>query len=255
MSQRNRGQFKFLDNYFAILVYILLLAKRSESVNAFYDAIAGDYNTYVTDSDRQLRESVKNVFTSYVPAGPVLDFGGGTGLDLPWLLKRNYSVYFLEPSVNMRTIARKNNPSRENLVFIEENTDFAKWLETHLPVQEKMRGVLANFAVLNSFDNLSLFFEKIALVAAGDCYIVATVIDSRPQKIVKTYSLFSAFRLLYKSKITIQNKFRGVYHDTYIHSRRSFIEASGQHFNLKAYIPLDFSGFSLLIFQRNEITS
>ena len=53
-----------------------------ESVNSFYDAVAKDYDSHMTDNDKKARERVGQLFRQYVSKGNVLDFGGGTGLDL-----------------------------------------------------------------------------------------------------------------------------------------------------------------------------
>ena len=69
----------------------------------YYNAIANEYNDMVdTDADRIVREKVANKFCSIVKASVVLDFGGGTGLDLEWLASNNHTIFFCEPSAGMR---------------------------------------------------------------------------------------------------------------------------------------------------------
>lgn len=222
----------------------------SQSVNDFYDAVAVEYDSHMTESDVKVREAVKECFIRNVPMGPVLDFGGGTGIDTRWLLNSGLFVYLLEPSNNMRAVAKANNPPTDKLVFIEKNTNFNEWSTTHLPFDTKVNGVLANFAVLNSIEKLDLFFEKVSLIAAVNCTIVATVIDGRPNKVIKTHSPLLGIKLLFKTKVTIQNRFNGLFHETYIHSRRSFIQSSKPLFSLESYMPLEFSSFSLLVFKK-----
>ena len=50
------------------------------------------------DADKIVRAKVANKFCDIVKDGGVLDFGGGTGLDIQWLTNKNFAVFFCEPS-------------------------------------------------------------------------------------------------------------------------------------------------------------
>src|SRR6218665_3714320 len=143
----------------------------------FYDTIAQDYDKYLQVADDQkVREAVTKIMTSKIPQSVILDFGGGTGLDLEWLSKR-YTVYFLEPSAGMRAVAKERRIERANAIsFVEEHLDFTEWTESVLPVQ--VDGILANFAVLNCIENIPLLFNKLALLTKPGSFLFATVLDA-----------------------------------------------------------------------------
>ena len=77
---------------------------------SYYDIIAKDYNSHMTISDNNIRNYTIKSFKDNIPNGNILDFGGGTGLDLPFLVPDKYKVQFLEPSLNMRAIAKNSLP-------------------------------------------------------------------------------------------------------------------------------------------------
>ncbi len=229
------------------------MKKNRAAVTAFYDRIAEEYNRQLTPSDEQVRRVVNKVFRQYIPRGNVLDFGGGTGLDLPWLLARDYHVFFLEPSVNMRAVAKKsanaiagiNNP-----VFIEENTDISGWSPGCLPCREKMKGVLADFAVLNCIAEPAIFFEKIALVCERHCHVIACVIDARPRILLKKYPVKAVMRGFLNGELITRHVFEGARHETYIHFPQRFRAAYRLHFDFIAYLPVAASDFALLILSK-----
>ncbi len=229
------------------------MQKNITAVTAFYDRIAEEYNQQLTPSDKQVRRVVSGIFRQYIPRGNVLDFGGGTGLDLPWLLAGDYRVFFLEPSGNMRTVAKKtvnviagiNQP-----VFVEENTDFRDWSSGNLPVREKMKGVLADFAVLNCIEEPAVFFEKIALVCERHCYIVACVIDARPHILLKNHPVKAVLRGFLSGELITRHVFNGASHETHIHFQKRFRIAYRRHFDFIAYLPVVASDFALLILSK-----
>lgn len=203
-------------------------------MNDFYNSIANEYNGHMTESDHRVREQVHHLFKQNVATGNVMDFGGGTGLDLPFLTANNYSVFFVEPSEGMRSVAKANNTSK-GVEFIESNVDFTKWDQSNLPFHGKVNGIIANFAVVNCIEDISSLFEKFALISADNCSAVVTVID---------YSFIFKFRLIFASKLTILNKS----HTTYIHSLRSLKKAAGKYFELQSITQA--SNFVVLIFRK-----
>jgi ubiquinone/menaquinone biosynthesis C-methylase UbiE len=223
-----------------------------QSVNAFYDAVAPEYDYQMTAADELWRSTMKNFFVQHVPHGNVLDFGGGTGLDTGWMKTGGYNIFFLEPSVNMRSVAKVRAPTNAKINFIEADTDFSRWTEDRLPFTEKMQGVLANFAVLNCIQHLELFFEKIALVADSGSLLAAMVLDPAFRSVWRMHSPVLACKLLFRSKVTILNKYREIYHPTYIHSRGSLVSCSAKYFELRSYSSLPPSGFAIMLFQRKS---
>lgn len=218
---------------------------------AFYNAIAGSYNSQMTESDNNVRKHVIKIFTNNIFRGNILDFGGGTGLDLPWLLSDMYKVYFLEPSSNMRLIAKKSvseNPRKP--IFAEEMTDFQNWSGDHLPFNEKMNGILANFAVLNCIPDIECLFEKLSLIGDHNCYIQATVLDTRPLKIMRSHSLKVGIKLLFDKQLITLSNYKGVTQETYLHSIKKYKSAAIRYFNFISFTSIQSSHFALLILSK-----
>jgi ubiquinone/menaquinone biosynthesis C-methylase UbiE len=225
------------------------MKSNNESSNSFYNAVAEDYNSHMTEQDQKAREKVSKLFKQYVKEGCVLDFGGGTGLDLTWL-KKTYKVFFLEPATNMRRIAQCCTDTNEDSHFIEENLDLANWSLQNLPFQEKMNGVLANFAVLNCMQNIDIFFKKIALVCEKNCYVAITVIDPSPYSLTKNYSIYTACKILFNMTVKMQHQYKNVYHETFIHSIGHLKQAASDNFNFITSTPIDSSCFRMLMFSK-----
>src|ERR1700759_1794710 len=76
----------------------------NEETVAFFDEFAKNYNSILDqkDSNKIIRQRVAQKFCNSVKPGLVLDFGGGTGLDLSWLTENEFEVFFCEPSSGMR---------------------------------------------------------------------------------------------------------------------------------------------------------
>src|SRR5664279_1317040 len=94
----------------------------SENI-VYYNAIANEYNDMLDkDPDRIIRAKVANTFCSIVKSSAVLDFGGGTGLDLEWLAGNNHTIFFCEPSTGMRerAIYDHKNLLHENVIFLDD---------------------------------------------------------------------------------------------------------------------------------------
>jgi hypothetical protein len=225
-------------------------ARKIITCNSFYDIIADDYNSQLTESDNKVRKVVSLTFKRYVKQGNVLDFGGGTGLDLSWLLEDGYSVFFLEPSVNMRSVAKKNLFKTATPAFIEDNTDFSKWSPAHLPFNEKVEGVLANFAVLNCIKNIDEFFRQVALLCDHNCFLIATVIDSKKEEIHDSNPIGSTLRNFFNKEEVIYNNYNGVGHKTFVYTLKQLKAASAECFNFISYTPVEASVFAVLILSK-----
>jgi ubiquinone/menaquinone biosynthesis C-methylase UbiE len=212
---------------------------------AFYNLIAGQYNDQLTESDKNVRIFVEKEFNRLVKGINILDFGGGTGLDLPWLLK-SYKVFFLEPSENMRSQA-KQSTANKNLFFVEKDIDFNLWNENNLPFSEKMDGILMNFAVLNCIGNINDLFRKTALVCNKQALLLALIID---EKKTKSHPIKNLLRSVVNAPKAIYNNHNGIGHKTYLHTSKQLRSASGEWFNLVSYAPIDSSDFALLILSK-----
>lgn len=219
--------------------------------NFFYDAIAKEYDSRLTTADSEVRAFVSQVFRHFVPSGQVLDFGGGTGLDLPWLLGNGYEVFFVEPSVNMRREAALQALKFPDArcMMAEQRTSIAQWQADQLPFCEKMDGVLANFAVLNCLANLEEVFEKLSLVMKQNGYLLATVLDNGLPGDFMNYPM-SVLRGFFKNKKVTYSNYQGTGHETYIHSLRDFKRTAAPFFNFHSCSPIGASKFSLLMLKK-----
>jgi ubiquinone/menaquinone biosynthesis C-methylase UbiE len=190
-------------------------------------------------------------FLDNIPNGNILDFGGGTGLDLTWLLTPNYSVKFLEPSSNMRSLAKVAVADNwQQPVFIEENIDFHIWSSDSLPFEEKVVGILANFSVLNCIKDIDCLFEKLALVCDNNCRVVATVLDTRAMRMLKTHSLKVALKRFFKRPLVTETKYNCAIQQTYLHTLSNYKSAFRKHFNFISYTSIKASPFALLILSK-----
>jgi ubiquinone/menaquinone biosynthesis C-methylase UbiE len=222
-----------------------------ESSIAYYDNVASEYNSQMTASDEAVRHLVQKIFSEKIEKGPVLDFGGGTGLDLHWLLRSACPLYFLEPSSNMRALAKKVCAGAGTLpVFVEDQVDFHLWSDQHLPFGEKMQAVLANFAVLNCIPDIECLFEKMAMICSQGCFFLATVLNTKPSKLLKTHSVPVALKSLVSKKLVSKNEFRGVCQKIFLHNFRAYRSASKKHFMFLSYDPIPFSDFAILTLRK-----
>lgn len=218
---------------------------------SFYNSVAADYNGHQTNSDRRVRNRVMQMFITRIHHGAILDFGGGTGLDLSWLLREKYKVYFLEPSSNMRSLAKiAVTDSLQQPVFIKKNIDFHNWSSDSLPFEEKMNGILANFAVLNCLKDIGCLFEKLALVCDENCFVIATVLDTRPVKMIRNHSLKVAIKSLLNVLLITMTNYQGTSQNTYLHTIHDYKYACKKYFNFISCSSIPSSPFALLILSK-----
>src|SRR5690606_41359693 len=95
---------------------------RVSTASHYYDVIATDYDRLIRADARNtvVRQSVQAYFSRKVDRPVVMDFGGGTGLDLPWLLPISRKIYFCEPSPKMRGVAKERfcyHPIPDIMIF------------------------------------------------------------------------------------------------------------------------------------------
>jgi len=152
---------------------------------AYYDVIAQSYDGMMgrVDANTQVRKQVADKFISIVPAGSrVLDFGGGTGLDLEWLTAGGYAITFCEPSEKMRQQATMRVGKHPSVTVLDSvHTDFTRW-DAQLPFEGRIDGILCDFAVINCIEHIGLLFECFSALLSSGGSIIALMLKHDYQK-------------------------------------------------------------------------
>jgi ubiquinone/menaquinone biosynthesis C-methylase UbiE len=223
----------------------------------FYDLIAEEYDSILNQNpeDISIRNFVQKSFLSFVKQGPVIDFGGGTGLDLPWLCNNNFKIYFCEPSEKMRFHAKKLNEEilkSNKIIFLETpETDFQLWTEKY-PFPEKANAILLNFSVLNCINDIDKLFHSFSKVISTGGYIFITALDTT--FIGRIKYLLSKFYLMIKGSNAeaASPNYQNKKHLTFRHSLEKIKTTSSKYFSVKDIIPMRQRGLMLVQLQRNH---
>lgn len=91
---------------------------------SYYNSIGRQYDAMVDkSSDKVIRQRVAGKFSSSMHSATVLDFGGGTGLDLQWLTDINNKIFLCESSKAMRRIAItvSKNLLNQDIIFLDDS--------------------------------------------------------------------------------------------------------------------------------------
>jgi SAM-dependent methyltransferase len=218
---------------------------------SYYDAIAAEYDAILEKEETNsiVRAKVAAWFKSSVKSGYVLDFGGGTGQDLGWLLAHPYQVIFCEPSASMRRIAVERGkyefPDIPVSFLDDSQTDFRNW-SAGFPFMQKVYGVLANFAVLNCIPDLELFFEKMAIVTLPGGMVIALLLDNSLIKRLRS-NLKGTLRSFFSGEpVHFEIEYKGERQLVYIHSVRAIRRSLAGKFELKHVEQLSGFGFCLI---------
>ncbi len=205
---------------------------------AFYNEIADQYDIILDqdNSNEIVRERVKEKFLGTVAGGLVLDFGGGTGRDLDWLIKK-YQVVFCEPSEGMRQKAidrYSDEPLNKNLTFLKKDqVDFATWA-SQVPFSPKADAILSDFAVINCIAGIDLLFENLAYVLKPGGDLVALVL-SHDYKKKWRWKLREFLRSVVSGRPVIKNiQYKQHRQTVYFHSRDQIKKASAAYFEMRS---------------------
>jgi SAM-dependent methyltransferase len=227
--------------------------KNSDKNIVYYNAIANEYDDMLNnDRDHAVREKVARKFSALVTKSKVLDFGGGTGLDLPWLTEDNETVFFCEPSTPMREKAIHNRGRRtgDKVIFLDDQaSDFRQW-HLRLPFTAKVDAVLSNFAVLNCIPDLPLLFRNVAMVVKPGGDMILLVLNRNLKKMLKgnLTNIIKSFMSRQPTSINIRyNEHRQT---VYIHSIKEIIKASNKYFSFCGSELLPASGFTFIHLKR-----
>jgi SAM-dependent methyltransferase len=219
----------------------------------YYNAIANEYNEMLDKiPDKIAREKVADKFCSIVKDGIVLDFGGGTGLDIQWLTNKNFTVFFCEPSTGMRerAISAYSNLPQDKIIFLDDSaTDFRQW-HLQLPFPVQVDAVLSNFAVLNCIPDIELLFQSLALVIKPGGNMIALVLTKKLKN-----KLDGNFRSILKSFIpygpaTLNITYKKHGQTVYVYSIKEIIKAASKKFNFCSSEILPASDFTLIHLKR-----
>lgn len=220
----------------------------------YYDLIAADYDRLFqeVDSNRAVRQRVQEYSSKHVRNAVVMDFGGGTGLDLPWLLEISRKIYFCEPSSKMRNIAMRRvsgHPSREKILFLDDvNSQISNW-SPGIPTAEKIDACLANFAVLNNIRDPGAAFEKLASVIKPGGNLIINVLDSRWRRLITRYTK-EYIRSFFSKEVITHTRYRGLIQNVYLHKPAKLTMSANPFFELRHTMPLKAFGFLLIHLRR-----
>jgi SAM-dependent methyltransferase len=223
----------------------------SEENIAFFDEFAKNYNSILEqkNSNKIIRKRVAEKFCDLVKSGLVLDFGGGTGLDLSWLTENEFKVFFCEPSSGMRQHAINYNNNilhSRDIVFLDSaKTDFSLW-NKELPFSQKVDAILSNFIVINNIQNIELLFKNLALISKPRAHLIALILDGRLEKTIRHHPLSAISSFIFQKPAAFQDKSRGQRRTVYIHSTHQIKRASKDYFNFYNQDFFSESGFVLI---------
>jgi SAM-dependent methyltransferase len=209
------------------------ISSTNEKNIAFYNEIAANYDTILDQesSNEIVRKRVKEKFISIVKSGWVLDFGGGTGRDINWLLDNKHKIIFCEPSKQMRQKAideHKNN----NITFLEnDKVDFTNW-HIELPFPIKAEAILSNFAVINCIDDIELLFKNLANVVKPGGHFIALMLNHKYKQTWRR-KLREFVRSFISSKPSVINvNYKEHQQTVYVYSPRNIKKASSVYFDI-----------------------
>ena len=223
---------------------------RTISNKEFYNLIAPQYNDQLKSdpTNEIVRTKVSRYFNEHVPKGRVLDFGGGTGLDLPWLLDQGYQIVFCEPSCGMRLNAKEkiqSHPYKDKILFLnDDETNTENW-KPGLPISEPVDACIANFAVLNCIHNISHVFEKLGEVIMPGGHFVCNVLDARFKFLISRY-FKSYLKSIFQKEMITYSRHQNVEQEVYLHSLKKIEACARSYFNITHTFPLGGYGFTLL---------
>ena len=222
---------------------------------SYYNEIAGQYDEILEqdEGNRTVREKVSSAFCKIVGTGLVLDFGGGTGKDLGWLVHNGYDVIFCEPSVKMRDKAiqlTQKNPKKNQIEFLENAaSDFTTW-QSSLPFPQKVNAVLLNFAVINSIPYLDLLLKNLSLVTGPGGHMIMLVLNCDLKKRWQSGRLATLLSFITSTTITTTIQFNEQKQKVYFYTIRKIRKAAHPYFHFQSWQSFKENGFELIHFTR-----
>jgi SAM-dependent methyltransferase len=220
---------------------------------SYYNAVANEYNDMLDkEPDRIVRKRVADKFCNIIKNGTVLDFGGGTGLDIQWLTDKGFAVFFCEPSTGMREIAIANHKNLlcDNVTFLNDSSiDFRQW-HLRLPFEEKVDAILSNFAVLNCIPDIELLFENLSSVIKAGGNMIALVLTKDIKNNLKENFKNMLKSFIHRGPITLNVRHKKHGQTVYVYSIKEIKKASAKHFIFCESEIIPASGFTLIHLKR-----
>jgi SAM-dependent methyltransferase len=230
-----------------------------DSSQPFYDAIAAEYEEILLREpvNASLRQTVAEEFLVRVPQGKVMDFGGGTGLDLEWLVGGKYQILFCEPSRGMRAqaVARcgLRIPASQVRFLEQEETDFRIW-GTSPPCGMELEAILANFGVLNCLADTGRFFQMLGPLLKKGGRVVALVLDKKAGLQFRHLLGKPYLPVPYRTPRKTRIGYGGQEHTAYYHPLKKLVrEAVLAGMHLEFLRPMAGSPFVLLIVKKPSV--
>jgi SAM-dependent methyltransferase len=218
---------------------------------AYYNGIAPLYDEMI-DADpgnKETREYIARAFVKSVPKGAVLDFGGGTGRDLDWLVRAGYKVVFCEPSISMREKASRlileKYQNKQVAMLNDANVNFLNW-NREFPFETRLDGILANFAVLNCIPSIHELFAKFSLVSHAGTHVFLLVLNSSFKQRWRSNRLGTLLSFFNGQAVVSEMDFMGKTQYVYLYSLAEMKKAWQKYFLLQNIIPLKNNDFLLI---------
>lgn len=218
---------------------------------AFYDEIANQYDSLLTqeDANQLVRKQVKEQLLQAQPSGAVLDFGGGTGLDLDWLTASQYQVIFCEPAAAMREKAiahsREMLPESSIQFLPDAQTDFTRWAEQR-PFPQSVDAILANFGVFNAIPDIDLLFHHLSLVLKPGGHCLSVILDRPLKKMWQWHRRHTVGTLFLRRPFVMYVWHQGHRQTVYVHTAKALQTAAAPWFTLRLCQPIAGTSFLLL---------
>jgi SAM-dependent methyltransferase len=221
---------------------------------SYHDQAATSYDSVMhkDSANKEVRQKVKEKFTSLLPSGRVLDFGGGTGLDLEWLTAGGYTIFFCEPSVPMRKKAISYNDRilhYKDILFLEDDeADFISWQEK-TPFPQKVDAILSNFGPLNYIPDIELLFRNMAGVIRPGGHFVMLILEFSFSKKLKWHRRSLIFGKPFVMYIPYEESREQT---VFVYSIKEIRKASAGYFNYCGHESIPGFGFALVHLVRTE---
>jgi SAM-dependent methyltransferase len=218
---------------------------------SYYNEIAENYDTILNEDENNkiIRETVADRFSSLVKAGCVLDFGGGTGRDLAWLIQHRYQIIFCEPSAAMREIAiqriSQEFPDAVITFLDDSKSDFRNWNNIK-PFEQKVDAIIANFAVINCIPDIQLLFDKLALAIKPGGTVMVLLLDNSLIKRLRSNLKETVKSLFTGDPISIFIDYNNKRQQVFIHSTMKIRKAVKSKFEIIRFERLRQFGFCLI---------